>query len=36
LTTDGVEYVREAIREGGDVAEMWAGFYRDYDLTVGA
>ena len=36
LTTDGVEYVREAIREGGEVADMWADFYRDYDLTVGA
>jgi len=36
LTTDGVEYVREAIREGGEVAEMWADYYRDYDLTVGA
>jgi len=32
LTTDGVEYVRGAIREGGEVAEMWADFYRDYDL----
>jgi len=36
LTADGVEYVREAIREGGEVAEMWADFYRDYDLKVGA
>jgi len=36
LTTDGVEYVREAIREGGEVAKMWADFYCDYDLKVGA
>ena len=36
LTTDGVEYVREAIREGGEVADMWADFYRNYDLKVGA
>ena len=32
LTADGVEYVKEAIREGGEVGEMWADFYRDYDL----
>lgn len=32
LTTDGVDYVREAIREGGEVAELWAKFYADYDL----
>ena len=36
LTADGVEYVREAIREGGEVAQMCADFYRDYDLKVGA
>jgi len=36
LTTDGVEYVCEAIREGGEVAELWADYYRDYDLKVGA
>ena len=36
LTTDGVEYVCEAIREGGEVAELWADYYRAYDLTVGA
>jgi len=36
LTTDGAEYVRQAIREGGEVAELWADYYRDYDLTVGA
>ena len=29
LTPDGIEYVREAIREGGGVAEMWANFYQD-------
>ncbi|REJ65663.1 MAG: hypothetical protein DWQ31_17130 [Planctomycetota bacterium] len=32
LTADGVEYVREAIREGGEVAELWAEFYCDYEL----
>lgn len=32
LTTDGVDYVREAIQGGGEVAGMWADFYRDYDL----
>jgi len=36
LTTDGVDYIREAIREGGEVADMWADFYRNYDLKVGA
>ena len=36
LTTDGVEYVRSAIREGGEVAALWADYYRDYDLKVGA
>ena len=36
LTSDGVEYVCEAIREGGEVAELWADYYRDYDLKVGA
>ena len=36
LTADGVEYVCEAIREGGEVAELWADYYRDYDLKVGA
>ena len=34
LTMDGLEYVKEAIREGGEVAEMWNGFYCDYDLDV--
>ena len=29
LTADGVEYVREAIREGGEVAGLWADFYSD-------
>ncbi|GAF74579.1 unnamed protein product [marine sediment metagenome] len=33
LTTDGVEYVREAIREGGEVAELWADYYLDYNVT---
>lgn len=32
LTEDGVEYVKEAIQEGGEVAELWAEFYRDYNL----
>ena len=36
LTTDGVKYVCKAIREGGEVAEMWADYYSEYDLTVGA
>lgn len=30
LTIDGVEYVCEAVREGGEVSELWAGIYRDY------
>ncbi len=32
LTADGVEYVKEAINEGGEVAELWADFYSDYVL----
>ena len=28
LTTEGVEYVREAIREGGEMVELWTKFYR--------
>jgi len=32
LTGEGVEYVKEAIREGGEVAELWAEYYIDYDL----
>lgn len=32
LTTDGVDYVNEEIQEGGEVAEIWAEFYCDYDL----
>ena len=35
LTTYGVEYVQEAIQEGGEVAELWAEFYCDYDLQPG-
>lgn len=27
LTTDGEEYVKEAIREGGEVAELWREWY---------
>ena len=30
LTAEGVVYVKEAIQEGGEVAEMWAEFYCDY------
>ena len=29
LTVEGVEYVRDAIREGGEIAELWADFYSD-------
>lgn len=34
LTTDGIVYLQEAIQEGGEVAELWADFYRDYDLQL--
>ncbi|KKK96517.1 hypothetical protein LCGC14_2661970 [marine sediment metagenome] len=34
LTIDGVSYVREAVQEGGEVAELWAEYYSDYDLTL--
>jgi len=27
LTTDGVEYVKEVIQEGGEVAELWLEWY---------
>ncbi len=30
LTTDGANYVKDAIREGGEVAELWAEYYKDY------
>jgi len=30
LTTHGVEYLREAIAEGGEVAEFWTEHYCDY------
>ena len=30
LTTYGVEYLREAIAEGGEVAEFWTEIYSDY------
>lgn len=36
LTIVGVENLRNVIRQGGEVVEMWADFYRDYDLKVGA
>jgi hypothetical protein len=29
LTTDGENYVKEAVRDGGEVAELWAKYY-DY------
>ena len=32
LTTDGVDYVREMIRDGGELAGLWADFYCDHDL----
>lgn len=32
LTSDGVAYVREMIREGGGMTELWAKYYRSYDL----
>jgi len=38
LTDDGMEYVREAVREGGDVADLWkAEFdYIDFDDDIPA
>lgn len=27
LTSDGIEYVKEAVREGGEVAEFWREYY---------
>jgi len=27
LTSDGIEYVKEAVREGGPVAELWKEYY---------
>ena len=27
LTSDGVEYVKDAVREGGEVAELWREYY---------
>ena len=29
LTSEGEDYVKDAVREGGDVAELWAEYY-DY------
>jgi hypothetical protein len=29
LTSEGAAYVREAVAEGGDVAELWALWYSD-------
>lgn len=33
LTSYGVEYVRDSIREGGEVAEYWAEQFADYDVA---
>lgn len=33
LTSDGVEYVREAIKDGGEVADFWADAFSDYDVV---
>jgi len=30
LTRDGVEYVKEAVAEGGEVADLWKEHYADY------
>lgn len=30
LTADGVEYVKEAVAEGGEVADLWKEYYADY------
>lgn len=30
LTEYGVDYVREAVQEGGEVAELWAEVFADY------
>jgi hypothetical protein len=30
LTSDAVEYLREAISAGGEVAEFWADYYANY------
>ena len=30
LSLDGVDYLKEAIEEGGEVAEFWADFYSEY------
>ena len=32
LTMDGIDYVREAIADGGLVANLWADLYSDYNL----
>lgn len=33
LTSDGVNYVTDAIVEGGEVAEYWAREFSDYDVA---
>ena len=34
MTADGAKYVREAIQEDGEVSELWAEYYCDYDLDT--
>ncbi len=33
LTTEGVEYVQEAVRKGGEVTKLWADWYDYLDLA---
>ena len=33
LTTDGDDYVKDAVREGGVVAELWASYYDYLDFN---
>lgn len=35
LTLDGEDYVKDAVREGGDVAELWAYYYDYLDFDEG-
>jgi hypothetical protein len=35
LTQDGVEYVKEAIAEGGEVAELWKRHYAEMGYNLG-
>ena len=34
LTSDGVDYVKQAVREGGEVAELWREWYSWIDFPV--